>query len=371
MDAIGSRSVDAIGSKSVDAINGRSVDTLTPQSAPPVAEHASAGRPARPWRAAARLLAIRTAIAVPLTAAISAAIFAVASLSPFDPLAAYLGSNYQFATPSQRDAMRAAYDTDQPWYQAWWQWVGGLMHGDLGWSSTQSQPVTTVLAERLPFTLALSGAALVTATVVALVLGCVAGMRRGGLIDRVCTGFSVTLAAVPPFVVSLALVVVVAVGLRWLPASGASAPGAGYTLDGVVRHGILPWIALTVSMIPWLLLTTRAAVVAGIDSDAVRGARARGVHGWALLRGHIAPVSVLPTLALLGTRLPELIAGAAIVETVFGWPGMAATLVESAAALDFPLLAALTVAAAATVLAGSALSDAAAVAIDPRVRISA
>lgn len=324
-----------------------------------------------PARAAARLLAIRTAVAAPLTVGISAAIFAVASLSPFDPLAAYLGGNYQFATQSQRDAMREAYHTDMPWYQAWWQWIGGVARGELGWSSTQSQPVTTVLVERMPFTLALSGAALLTATLVAILLGCLAGMHRGGLIDRLCTGFSVTFAAVPPFVVSLALVVVVAVGLRWLPASGAAAPGADYTIEGVLRHGILPWIALTVSMIPWLLLTTRAAVVESVDSDAVRAARSRGVHGWALLRGHIAPVSVLPTLALLGTRLPELIAGAAIVETVFSWPGMAAVLVDSAAALDFPLLAALTVAAAAAVLAGSALSDAAAVAIDPRVRMSA
>lgn len=324
-----------------------------------------------PARAAARLLAVRTAVAAPLTVGISAAIFAVASLSPFDPLAAYLGGNYQFATQSQRDAMREAYHTDMPWYQAWWQWIGGAARGELGWSSTQSQPVTTVLVERMPFTLALSGAALLTATLVAILLGCLAGMHRGGLIDRLCTGFSVTFAAVPPFVVSLALVVVVAVGLRWLPASGAAAPGADYTIEGVLRHGILPWIALTVSMIPWLLLTTRAAVVESVDSDAVRAARSRGVHGWALLRGHIAPVSVLPTLALLGTRLPELIAGAAIVETVFGWPGMAAVLVDSAAALDFPLLAALTVAAAAAVLAGSALSDAAAVAIDPRVRMSA
>ncbi|WP_082909485.1 ABC transporter permease [Mycolicibacterium iranicum] len=344
------------------------MDTLTPSA---ILDHVPTSRPKSPLRAALRLLAIRTAIAVPLTVAISAAMFAVASLSPFDPLAAYLGGNYQFATQSQRDAMREAYDTDQPWYQAWWDWVGGLMRGDLGWSSTQSQAVTTVLAERMPFTLILSGAALLTAAALAILLGCIAGMRRESLVDRACTAFSVTFAAVPPFVVSLALVIVVAVGLRWLPASGAAAPGADYTVEAVLRHGILPWIALTISMIPWLLLTTRAAVVATVDSDAVRGARSRGVHGWALLRGHIAPVSVLPTLALLGTRLPELIAGAAIVETVFGWPGMAAVLVESAAALDFPLLAALTVGAAAAVLAGSALSDAAAVAIDPRVRMAA
>ncbi|ODQ88829.1 ABC transporter permease [Mycolicibacterium flavescens] len=317
------------------------------------------------------MLGIRLAIAVPVTAAVSLAMFAVASMSPFDPLVAYLGDNFQRATPSQREAMRAAYDVDQPWWQAWWQWVTGLLHGDLGWSSTQSQPVTTVLADRMPFTLALSGAALVIGAAVAILLGVVAGMRRGGVLDRAANAFAVTFAAVPPFVVSLALVAVMAVGLRWFPASGAAPPGDPYTVAGVLRHGVLPLIALTVSQIPWLLLTTRTAVVDACASDAVRSARARGVDGWALLRGHIAPVSVLPSLALLGTRLPELIAGAAIVETVFGWPGMAAVLVDSAAALDFPLLAALTVGSAFAVLAGSALSDAAAVALDPRIGMAA
>lgn len=325
----------------------------------------------RRLRAAARLLAVRSAIAVPVTAAVSVAMFWVASLSPFDPLAAYLGNNYQFATQSQREAFREAYQTDLPWWQAWWDWVSGLAHGDLGWSSTQSQPVTTVLAERAPFTLGLSGAALVAAAVIAIMLGCIAGMRRGGLIDKACNVFAVTMAAVPPFVVSLVLVAVAAVGLRWFPTSGASAPGAGYTVSGVLNHAVLPLIALTVSQIPWLLLTMRTAVVDACTSDAVRGARGRGVDGWALLRGHIAPVSVLPTLALLGTRLPELIAGAAVVETVFGWPGMAAVLVDSAAALDFPLLATLTVGAALAVLLGSALSDAAAVAVDPRIEMTA
>lgn len=321
--------------------------------------------------AAVRLLGVRAAIALPLTVAISAAMFWVASRSPFDPLAGRLGGNYQFATEAQRAAMRTAYGTDVPWWQAWWQWIGGVARGDLGFSSTQSLPVTTVLAERLPFTLVLSGAALVTATVLAIVLGCVAGMRRGGWVDRLCTGLAVVFAAVPPFVVAMALVLIFAVGLRWLPAAGAVAPGAEYTATGMLPYAVLPWVALTVSQLPWLLLTTRTAVVAGVQSDAVRGARARGVHSVALLRGHVAPVSVLPTLALLGTRLPELIAGAAVVETVFGWPGMAAVLVESAAALDFPLLAALTVGAALAVLAGSALSDAAAVAIDPRVGMRA
>ncbi|MGV0836681.1 ABC transporter permease [Mycolicibacterium thermoresistibile] len=348
------------------------MDTLTAPARPATTAQPPAKNPHRQrLSAAGRLLAVRTVVAVPVTVAVSAAMFWVAALSPFDPLAARLGTNYQFATESQREAMRAAYETDRPWWLAWWQWITGLAHGDLGWSTTQAQPVTTVLAERMPFTLGLSAAALVTAAVLAVVVGCAAGMRRGGLLDRFSSALAVVFAAVPPFVVALALVAVVAVGLRWLPVSGAGPPGSNYTASGVLTHAVLPLIALTVSQIPWLLLTTRTAVIDAAASDAVRGARGRGIDGWPLLRGHIAPVAVLPTLALLGTRLPELIAGAAVVEAVFGWPGMAAALVDSAAALDFPLLAALTVGAVLAVLLGSALSDAAAVLIDPRIELKA
>ncbi|QHD87600.1 ABC transporter permease subunit [Gordonia sp. JH63] len=318
-------------------------------------------------RAVGRLLARRVALMVPTAILVSLGIFAIAAASPFDPLTAHLGDNYQSATQSQRDAVTAAYDLDQHWLQAWWNWWGALLHGDLGWSSTRGQPVADVIAERWPFTLGMSLAALVSAAVIAVLGGAVIGMRRGGILDRACTATAALLAATPPFVVSLVLVSVFAVGLGWLPTSGARRPGDDYSLDGLLTHAVLPYVALTLSMIPWLLLTMRSAVVDAAASDAVHGARARGVSGWALLRGHVVPVSVLPTLALLGTRLPELIAGAAIVETVFGWPGLAQSLVDSAVALDFSLLAALAVGSALLVLLGSALSDAAAVWVDPRI----
>ncbi|MEE3850015.1 ABC transporter permease [Gordonia sp. LSe1-13] len=310
-------------------------------------------------------------VAIPTTILVSIGIFALAAMSPFEPLAAHLGDNYQSATQAQRDAVTEAYNLDQHWFTAWLSWWGHLLTGDLGWSSTRSQPVADVIAERLPFTLGMAAAALAAATVIAVVVGAVIGMRRGGFLDRAVTALAATLVAVPPFVISLLLVSVLAVSLGLFPTSGARRPGDPYTVDGILSHAVLPFIALTLSMIPWLLLTMRAAVVEAVASDAVRAARARGIGGWALLRGHVAPVSVLPTLALLGTRLPELIAGAAIVETVFGWPGLAQSLVDSAVALDFSLLAALAVGSAVLVLLGSALSDAAAVWIDPRVRMTA
>nr|WP_238423256.1 ABC transporter permease [Gordonia sp. 'Campus'] len=308
---------------------------------------------------------------IPTTILVSLGIFAVAAASPFDPLTAHLGDNYQSATPAQREAISAAYDLDQHWLRAWWNWWGALLHGDLGWSSTKGQPVVEVIGQRLPFTLGMSSAALLSAAIIAIVVGAVIGMRRGGLLDRMCTSLAAVLAATPPFVVSLILVGVFAVGLGWLPTSGARRPGDDYSVAGLLTHAVLPYLALTVSMVPWLLLTMRAAVVDAAASDAIRGARARGIAGRRLLTGHIVPVSVLPTLALLGTRLPELIAGAAIVEAVFGWPGLAEALVDAAVALDFSLLAALAVGSAVLVLVGSALSDAAAVWIDPRIGLRA
>lgn len=328
-----------------------------------------AGRRRR-GRAVARLLLVRLAVAVPLLALVSLALFLLADLSPFDPLASLLGSNYQSATQSQREAARAAHGLDAGWLSLWWHWLGGLAGGDLGWSSTQERPVARVLAEGLPFTVGLSAAALVFATAIALVLGALAGMHRSGPLDRAVSGAATALAATPPFVVSLLLVAVFAVGLRALPTSGARAPGDPYSVGGLAAHAVLPLLALTLSQVPWLVLSMRAAVHDAVGSDAVRGARARGVRGGRLLRGHVLPVSVLPALALVGTRLPEVIAGAAVVEVVFGWPGVAAALVDSAAALDFPLFAALSLGAAAAVLLGSALSDAAAIWLDPRIELA-
>lgn len=327
-----------------------------------------ATRPVRRWRLMATVLSRRAAIAAPLLVVISAAIFAIAAASPFDPLAAYLGDAYPTATQSQRDAAHAAYVGDRSWIQAWWQWCQALLHGDLGWSSSQSQTVSHVLAERLPFTAGLSACALITSVIVAVILGSLAAMRPNSLLDRACVGLATVLASLPPFVLSLGLISLFAVGLRVFPTSGAGRPGDPYTVAGLVTHAMLPFVALTVSLIPWLLMTIHASVSDAVTSDSVRGARSRGINGLQLVRHHLLPISVLPTLALIGTRLSELIAGAAVIESVFGWPGLAGVFVESAVALDFPLLAALTVAAALLVLAGSALSDAVTVFIDPRVR---
>ncbi len=315
----------------------------------------------------ARLVARRTAVAVPLLVALSAGVFVLAAHSPFHPLATYLGARYQHTSAADRASMAAALGLDRPWWQAWWQWVVDAVHGDLGLSRVYSMPVTEVFAQRLPWTLLLTATGLTIAVAVAVVAGTAAGMRPGSLIDRLCSAVAVVLQAIPPFAVALGAVAAFAVALRWAPSSGAAAPGADPTVAGVASHLVLPACALAVTQVPWLLLSVRTSVARAAGSDAVRGARARGIAPARIVVRHMLPVSLAPLVTILGARLPELVVGAVLVEEVFGWPGLAAAVVQSATALDFALLAALTVATTALVLVGSLLADAAYLLLDPRV----
>ncbi len=139
------------------------------------------------------------------------------------------------------------------------------------------------------------------------------------------------------------------------------------TAGALLRHLALPALVLGLSQVPWFLLYVRQGVGEALEEDAVRGARARGLAERTVLLRHALRSGLLPLLTLLGSRVPELITGALLVETVFSWPGIASATVEAATATDFPLLAALTTLATVAVLAGNLLSDLLYGLADPRV----
>ena len=314
------------------------------------------------------LLTRRLLLAVPLVVLLSAGVFALAAVSPMDPLVGYLGAEYTTLGAGERERMAAALGLDVSWWRAWWEWMGGLARGDLGFSRVYSQPVTQVLGERLPWTLLLSGVGVLMGTVAAVVLGVCAGLRPGSRSDRLITALGVLLQAVPPYVLALAAVVVFALTWHVLPAGGAAPPGVDVTPGTLLRHLVLPASVLALTVMPWMLLSVRASVVAALGSDAVMFARARGLPSRVIVVGHVLPVSLAPLVTLVGVRLPELVVGAVLVEEVFAWPGVAAATVAAARDLDFALLAALSVGTTVLVLLGSLLADALYLVLDPRVR---
>ncbi|MFC4125371.1 ABC transporter permease [Nocardia rhizosphaerae] len=314
------------------------------------------------------MVGLRLATLVPVLVVVSAALFAAAAVSPFDPLVGYLGARYESTSAADRTLLTEQLGLDAPWYQLYGRWLAALGTGDLGISRSFAQPVGELLAQRIPWTMLLVLAAMGVAVTVALIAGVWSGMRRGGVVDRIVTASCVAMQGLPPFVVSLAAIAVFAVGLGWLPPAGLTDAGADAGFGQVARHLVLPAAALAVSQVPWLLLAVRESVSDRRGEDFVVGAATRGIDTATITRRHILPTSLAPFVTILGARLPEVVVGAVLVEEIFSWPGVAGAFVQSAKDLDMPLLAVLTVGTTCAVMLGSLLADVAVVVLDPRVR---
>ncbi|MDQ0847174.1 peptide/nickel transport system permease protein [Streptomyces sp. V1I6] len=323
---------------------------------------------ALPAAAMARMAGRRALLAVPVLLTVTFAVFAVAAASPFDPVKAYTGSAGLTASQENLDQIRANLGVDKPLVSRWWDWLTAALTGDLGDSSVMRQPVADVIAERIGWSALLVLTAFALAIVLGTLLGVLAARRRGGLLDRCVSSLAYTLEAAPAFWLGLLAIWFFALELGVLPAGGLTDTASDTVTAGqVARHLVLPAAVLGVSQLPWFFLYVRQGVGDALDEDPVRGARARGLAERTVLLGHALRSGMLPMLTLIGSRVPELITGALLVETVFSWPGIAAATVQAATSVDFPLLAALTVLATAAVLLGNLLSDLLYGLADPRV----
>lgn len=321
-----------------------------------------------PWGPMARMTGRRVLLAAPVLLTVTLGVFAAAALSPFDPVKAYAGTAGLTASQETLDQLRDNLGADRPFLTRWWEWLGSALTGDLGTSAVMRRPVADVITERLGWSVLLAGTAFLVAVLLGAVLGVLAARRPGRLLDRAATAAAYTLEAAPAFWLGLLAIWFFAVHLGVLPAGGLTDAGADTVTAGqVARHLVLPALVLAVSQLPWFFLYVRQGVADALAEDPVRGARARGLAERTVLLGHALRAGMLPTLTLVGSRVPEVITGALLVETVFSWPGIAAATVEAATSVDFPLLAALTVLATAAVLAGNLLSDLLYGLADPRV----
>ncbi|MFB7915624.1 ABC transporter permease [Streptomyces sp. NPDC056061] len=315
-----------------------------------------------------RMAGRRALLAVPVLVAVTFGVFAVAAASPFDPVKAYAGTAGLTASQENLDQLRANLGVDQPLVTRWWNWLVAALQGDLGDSGVMRQPVADVISERLGWSVLLAGTAFAVAVVLGTGLGVLAARRPGGLLDRCASAAAYTLEAAPAFWLGLLAIWFFAVKLGVLPAGGLTDAASDTVTPGqVTAHLVLPAAVLGVSQLPWFFLYVRQGVADALDEDPVRGARARGLRERTVLLGHALRSGMLPMLTLVGSRVPELITGALLVETVFSWPGIAAATVQAATAVDFPLLAALTVLATAAVVLGNLLSDVLYALADPRV----
>ncbi|MFI6765098.1 ABC transporter permease [Streptomyces sp. NPDC050355] len=314
------------------------------------------------------MTARRALLAVPVLLAVTLGVFALAAASPFDPVKAYAGTAGLTASQANLDQIRHNLGADRPLLARWWDWLTHALTGDLGDSSTLRAPVSQVIGERIGWSVLLCALAFALAVVLGTLLGVLAARRRGSLLDRAVGSAAYVLEAAPPFWLGLLAVWLFALRLGVLPAGGLTDSGTDVATAGqIARHIVLPAVVLALSQLPWFVLYVRQGVGDALEEGPVRGARARGLRERTVLLRHALRSGLLPVLTLIGSRVPELITGALLVETVFSWPGIAAATVQAATGVDFPLLAALTVLATAAVLVGNLLSDLLYGLADPRV----
>ncbi|WP_282699846.1 ABC transporter permease [Streptomyces sp. CC219B] len=319
----------------------------------------------------ARLAGRRLLFAAPILLVVTFGVFAIAAASPFDPVKAYAGTAALGADAETLARLRENLGVDQPFTSRWWNWLTAAVTGDLGHSSVLRQPVAEVIGERLLWSSLLCAVAFVVAVLTGTLLGVLAARRPGSPLDRAVTAAAYSLEAAPVFWLALLAIWLFALQLGVLPAGGLTDTASEQVTFGqVTRHLVLPAGVLAVSQLPWFTLYVRQGVADALAEDPVRGARARGSSERTVLLGHALRSGLLPVLTLVGSRVPELITGALLVESVFSWPGIAAATVEAATAVDFPLLAALTTLATAAVLLGNLFADLLYGLFDPRVKFS-
>lgn len=301
----------------------------------------------------------RRLLALPLTLlGVVTLVFFFVHAIPGDPIDAMLGES---AVAADREALRRALGLDRPVLERYASHLSGLARGDLGRSLHGGAPVAERIAERLPATLALALAAAGFALAIAIPLGTLAAATRGGIADRIAAAFAVSGAAAPTFVTGPVLVLAFAIGLGWLPVSGADDPGSF----------VLPAVTLGLGMAAILTRLTRSALVEVLGSDYVRTARAKGLGEARVVLRHGLRNALLSVTTIVGLQLGGLLGGAVVTETIFAWPGLGRLTLEAIQSRDYPLIQGCVLVIAIATLLVNAATDALYARLDPRIRFGA
>jgi peptide/nickel transport system permease protein len=337
-------------------------------TADPVVGAAAPGRPrvASRDRAAHRVRAVllwllRTVlVVVPVFVFSTVITFALGAASGLNPAAALAGDN---ATPEMIASIEAQYGLDQPLAVQYLHWIGGILTGDFGTSWFNNTPVAELIGQRLAISASIAGFALLIGLVFGTLLGLVAAVNQGRFVDRAITAFSSFISTLPPFVVSIGLIVVFCVLVPVFPSAGyvspAEDPSAWLTLI------TLPAIALSLDAVSDIARQLRTGLVAAQRENYVTGAIVRGLSPRRILWGHVLRNGAGPALSVLGLRVPMLIGGAVVTESIFGMAGFGRFAADGAVRGDVPVVQGTLVVAIVVVLVFNLLVNAVLVRLRP------
>lgn len=301
-----------------------------------------------------RFLLRRTGLALFVLFAVVTVVFFVLHMTG-DPIGvALLGSG---ASPEDIARIKHELGYDRPLIEQYLSFLGGILHGDFGNSLQYGQSSLVLAMQRLPYTLALAGVALLITIVVAVPLGILAAVSRGGAIDRIVIGLAAFGQSVPSFVVGPLLILVFAVGLRWFPVAGAGAPLAI----------VLPAVTLALFPLSRVMRLVRTSMLEVLGADYVTTARAKGQRESRVILNHAFRNALLAVATVIALQVTSMIGGAVIVEAVFGWPGIGSLAKDALINSDFALAQTIVIITATGVVLINLFTDIAYSLLDPRI----
>ena len=263
--------------------------------------------------------------------------------------------------PETAAALAEAYNLDDPLHRQFFNYLSGLVRGDLGPSYRyRDYTVGELIGNAFPVSLKLGAMAMLLATVIGVAAGSFAALRRNSVLDRIVMTFAMTGISIPVFVVAPVLVLLFAVKLQWLP--------AGWSANDSVARFMLPVIALALPQIAYIARLMRASMIEVLASDFIRTARAQGLGTSAIVRYHALRPAMLPVLSYMGPAIAAILTGSVVIEEIFGIPGLGQFFVRGALNRDYTLVLGIVIFYAALIVLLNFIVDVFYGVIDPRIR---
>ena len=308
---------------------------------------------------------------ISLLFAVSIISFALVDASPVDPVQQYILGLGTSVSPEQRAEIEAYWGVNEPPVERYVHWLSDLFEGNLGESLIYRRPVADIISERFVNSLALMICAWLLAGIIGFLLGCVMGMYRDRLPDKILKKVCYILSSVPTFWLGLVFLLVFAVWLRWFPIGFSSPIGVlseDVTIGQKIYHLILPAFTLSLMSFANIALHTRQKLIDVLNSEYVLFARARGEGKWTILKRHGLRNILLPALTLQFASFAELFGGSVMAENVFSYPGLGSAVSAAGLSSDVPLLLGVTLFSALFVCVGNMIANLLYGIVDPQIQ---
>ena len=294
---------------------------------------------------------------------VTTAIFFMTHILPGNAAERILGP---FAERINVLALEKELGLDKPMYVQYWRWLSEALSGQLGNSVQYQSPVSEILIPAIGYSFRLATMAFLIVVPLSILGGIIAAINRGKVVDRVITVGGLSAAVIPEFVWAVLLVFVVGVKLEWLPVTAF--PDVDTSLVQVIRHMILPSIALVLVLFGYISRIARAGVIEAMDSDYSRTAVLKGLSKRQMINRHVLRNALLPTIAVIASQVPYLVGGLVAVEIVFNYPGFGSLLLRAVQYRDYPMLQAAVLIVGSVIVTMQLIADILFALLNPRIK---